>query len=49
VISEQQTHIDVYQSDWIEKLQKLPQKGKYLVHFWHGSRSQYVLQVMQEL
>lgn len=49
VISEKQTHIDVYKPEAIENIKKLPKIGKYLIYCYHGNRSQYVVQVMQEL
>lgn len=49
VITPQQLHIDIYAPDAIEKIQKLSTKEKYLVYCFHGNRSQYVVQLMEEL
>ena len=49
VISENQLHIDVYSADALERIQKLPKEGKYIVYCFHGNRSQYVVKVMEEL
>lgn len=49
VISKDQLHIDIYAPDALERIQKLPKEGKYLVYCFHGNRSQYIVQVMEEL
>ncbi len=48
-ISNTQTHMDVYKTDTLEKIQKLPREGKFLVYCYHGNRSQQVLSLMKEL
>lgn len=48
-ISEKQEHIDIYQADATQKIQKLPREGKYLLYCYHGNRSEYILSIMQEL
>ena len=49
VILKDQLHIDIYAPDALQKIQKLPKEGKYLVYCFHGNRSQYVVKVMEEL
>jgi len=49
VISKNQIHIDVSQSDAAEKIWLLPKSKKYLVYCWHGVRSRQVLEYMKNI
>lgn len=48
VISEDQTHIDVYQADAMDKIQALKKDVPYYLYCWHGNRSRQIGEYMVE-
>ncbi|NDK09687.1 rhodanese-like domain-containing protein [Candidatus Gracilibacteria bacterium] len=49
VISENQTHIDIYKPEALDQIKKLPKEGRYLIYCYHGNRSQQIGNMMLEL
>jgi len=48
IISENQIHIDIYQSWAAEEIQKLDVSKKYLIYCYHGNRTKQVQDFMKQ-